>query len=133
MSAKFQTQVKGFLKIFCGKDWGAPFVSTTFPMFWSYCHLVEAWLRADHLEQPHIEAAMRSILAVFEHHGHGMRAAQLAIPAIGDWGHVAKLWPAIAPEQFKAKDWRPEDCKSKRFLAPITRAEQIVEATEGRR
>lgn len=110
-NSKLQVTVNQFLKVHCGKRWGAALLGSTSPMFDGYCCLLESWLRADSIERQRVEECLRQVLLVFEHHGHPMSIAQLAIPAIGDWAHVDILWPRIAPDQFKLIDWRPADCR----------------------
>lgn len=104
-----QKRVREFISHHRGKFWSAPFVGSTMPAFWAYCYMLDAYARADGREAPHLLNAMREIVAMLQE--SELPAAQMAIPALLDWTDVERIWPRIAPEAFKLRDFRPVNCR----------------------
>lgn len=104
-------EVASFVKHHQGdKGCFAPFTGQDYPAWCAFVHLVQCWTRGGGNDaivamRATVRCAQPSVLHLFVQ----------AIPAVGDWCHVAQLWPLVA-EGIVARDG-----SDARLLAAIER------------
>lgn len=91
------TKRGGFLDNQLGKGWSAPFTGYSWKVLRAYIHLVNAWYEADRNNRPHVEVALREMVATLQ--PSELAAARMSIYGVGHEGAMLDLWPHIAPAE----------------------------------
>lgn len=110
-------EVARFVQHHLGKDCFAPHTGTDWPAWRAFVYLVECY---SHGGGDHAIAAMRATVRCAQPHEKVLRTFVQAIPAIMDWGDVARLWPQIGDVWLR--DGEDPSCDARQLTA-IERSE----------
>lgn len=92
-NAPLHKHVEWFVRWHLGKDAFAPHTGQDLPAWIAFVYLVECWTRGGGNSAV---VAMQSTVRCAQQSRAVLETFVQAIPAVGDWMHVAELWPEVA-------------------------------------
>lgn len=91
-------RTRQFVRWHLGRDCFAPHTGQDWPAWCAFVHLVQCWTSGG--GEAAIAAMSQTIQCAQPIHSV-LRTFIQVIPAVGDWCHIAQLWPKIAAPMFE--------------------------------